>query len=158
VINACQDKATTSLASFEGKAAIYTSGCYAVNNISSYEDVKAHMKRCVRLLLKEMQMSSNKVTEFMERCEIYENLKFQNLEEVEYPYLQLKKYYMCKTFSYELATTLENNRFARSAFGISTPQREQQPSVMPSDGYLNFTNILSAAASSSSSSAHSTST
>lgn len=115
------------------------------------------MKRCVRSLLKEFQINSSKMSEFLDKCDIYESLKFQKLEEVEYPYLELKKYYLCKTFASELATTLENNKFAKSAFATATPVRETV-SVTPSDGHLNFTNIFSAAASSSSSSANSTTT
>lgn len=69
------------------------------------------MKESVRALLKQMQRRSNSVDEYIELCTKYETYEFQKLQEVELYYMQMKKYYLSKSFSKELSVKLENNRF-----------------------------------------------
>lgn len=83
------------------------------------------MTKCVRRLLKEMQTKSSSVGDYMSFTEQYENYHFQELEEVEYEYLKLRKFYLGKVFSYELAYKLENNKLARPSFG-QTVLRDHQ--------------------------------
>lgn len=83
-----------------------------------YEDIADHMRKCIRLLLKQMYRKAHSVSEYMDMCESYEAFQFHKLEEVEYYYLMKKKYYLEKMFSKEFANKLESN-VARPSFGFT---------------------------------------
>jgi hypothetical protein len=80
------------------------------------------MIKCVRELLKEMQVSSTNTSDFVSLTEQYEAYNYHSLEEVEYDYLNLRKHYLGKAFSVELAHKLENNTLARTCFNWGAQQ------------------------------------
>lgn len=94
------------------------------------------MTKCVKQLLKEMQVTSQTISDYVSLTEQYEAFHFHSLEEVEYDYLNLRKHYLGKSFSLELAHKLENNSLTRPCYS-GTSQQQQQLSSPYSNLSLN---------------------
>ena len=82
------------------------------------------MAKCTRQLLKEMQVASHTIQDYVSLTEQYEACHFHSLEEVEYDYLNLRKHYLGKALSLELAHKLENNSLTRPCFSGSGQQQQ----------------------------------